>query len=165
MSLSVSNAKEYCNIVYCVYRFNSRSRHISICILGVIFNSSLNFRKHIYPKQGHAFIISATCVEFENVCLYLLPNKLHWSAANCNSLSNNSPKKDIGRLQRVQNCLASTVTKAPRFSRSVSLLKQLHSLPVKFRIHLKMCTITFRNLNKKTYLAKILELFTLHKFK
>ena len=34
------------------------------------------------------------------------------------------PEKDIDRLQRVQNYLASAVTKAPRFSRSVPILKR-----------------------------------------
>ena len=38
------------------------------------------------------------------------------------------PEKDIARLQRVQNCLARVVTKAPRFSRSVPILKRLHWL-------------------------------------
>ena len=45
--------------------------------LGVVFDSSLDFRKDIsqkktytvYPKHvGHAFIISVTCVKFENNC-------------------------------------------------------------------------------------------------
>ena len=35
----------------------------------VVFDSNLNFRKHIYPKHlGHTSIISATCVECEKVC-------------------------------------------------------------------------------------------------
>ena len=68
------------------------------------------------------------------------------------------PEKDIARLQRVQNCLASVVTKAPRFSRSVPILKRLHWLPVKFRIHFKICAITFRTLteNQPAYLADLL---------
>ena len=68
------------------------------------------------------------------------------------------PEKDIARLQRVQNCLARVVTNAPRFSRSVPILKRLHWLPVKFRIHLKICAITFRTLkeNQTAYLADLL---------
>ena len=42
------------------------------------------------------------------------------------------PEKDIAKIQRVQNCLAGVVTKFPRFSHSVSILKRLHWLPVKF---------------------------------
>ena len=50
------------------------------------------------------------------------------------------------------------VTKAPRFSRSVPILKRLHWLPVKFRIHFKICAITFRTLkdNQPAYLANLL---------
>ena len=51
--------------------------------------------------------------------------------------------RKIARLQRAQNCLARVLTKAPRFSRSVPILKWLHRLPVKFRIRFKICAITF----------------------
>ena len=68
------------------------------------------------------------------------------------------PEKDIARLERVQNCLARVVAKAPRFGRSVPILKQLHWLPVKFRIHFKICAITFRILkdNPPAYLAALI---------
>ena len=72
----------------------------------------------------------------------------------CNSLFHNMPEKDITRLQRVQNCLARVVTKAPRFSRTAPILKRLHWLPVKFRIHFKICAITFRT--QPAYLADLL---------
>ena len=68
------------------------------------------------------------------------------------------PENDISRLQRAQNCLARVVTKAPRFSRSVPILKRFHWLPVKFHIHFKICTITFQTLkeNQPAYLADLL---------
>ena len=68
------------------------------------------------------------------------------------------PEKDIARLQRVQNCLARVVTKAPRFSHFAPILKRLHWLPVKFRIHFKICAITFRTLkeNQPAYMADLL---------
>ena len=67
------------------------------------------------------------------------------------------PEKDIARLQRVQNCLVRVVTNAPRFSRSVPILKRLHWFLVKFRIHFKICAITFRTLkeNQPAYLANL----------
>ena len=65
----------------------------------------------------------------------------------CKSLFHNISENDIARLQRILNCLARVATKAPRFSRSTPILKRLHRLPVKFRIHFKICTITFRALN------------------
>ena len=68
------------------------------------------------------------------------------------------PEMDIARLQRIQNCLARVVTKAPRFGRSVPILKRLHWLPVKFRIHFKICVITLQTLNdnQPAYLADLL---------
>ena len=59
------------------------------------------------------------------------------------------------KILLVQNCLARVVTKAPRFSRSVPILKRLHWLTVKFRIHFEICAITFRTLkdNQPAYLA------------
>ena len=68
------------------------------------------------------------------------------------------PEEDINRLQRIKNCLARVITKAPLFSPSVPIIKRLHWLPVKFRIHFKICAITFRALkdNKSAYLADLL---------
>ena len=39
------------------------------------------------------------------------------------------------------------MTKAPRFSRSIPLLKSLHWLPIKFRLQFKIRTFVFRCLN------------------
>ena len=52
--------------------------------------------------------------------------------------------QDLSKLQRVQNCLARVVLRAPRFSPSLPLLKQLHWLPVNYRIKLKLSTLTYR---------------------
>ena len=76
----------------------------------------------------------------------------------CNSLLHEIPAKDLQKLQHVQNCLARVVTKAPRFSRSIPLLKSLHWLPIKFRIQFKICTFVFRCLNdgQPSYLSSLL---------
>ena len=64
------------------------------------------------------------------IAVALVDSKLDY----CNSLFHNMPEKDIVRLQSVQNCLARVVTKAPRLSHSVPILKRLHWLPVKFGV-------------------------------
>ena len=76
----------------------------------------------------------------------------------CNSLLHEIPAEDLQKLQRVQNCLARVVTKAPRFSRSIPLFKSLHWLPIKFRIQFKICTFVFRCLNdgQPSYLSSLL---------
>ena len=90
----------------------------------------------------------------KQIAVALVSSKLNY----CNSLFHNMPERDIARLQSVQNCLARVVTNAPRFSRSVPILKRLHWLPVKFCIHFKICAITFRTLkeNQPAYLADLL---------
>ena len=56
----------------------------------------------------------------------------------CNSLLNNIVRRDLAKLQRVQNCLARVVLRAPRFSPSIPLLKQLHWLHDTYRINFKL---------------------------
>ena len=76
----------------------------------------------------------------------------------CNSLLNNIAKQYLSKLQRVQNCLSRVVLRAPRFSPSLPLLKQLHWLPVNYRIKFKLSTLTYRALaiHQPPYLASIL---------
>ena len=120
--------------------------------LGVLFDSSLNFRKHIsqtcracfYHSRDLRRIRKSLSLDLaKQIAVALVSSKLDY----CNSF-HNMPEKDIPRLQRVQNCLARVVTKAPRISRSVPILKRSHWLPVKLRIHFKICAITFRTIEE-----------------
>ena len=76
----------------------------------------------------------------------------------CNSLLNNIAKQDLSKLQRVQNCLACVELRAPRFSPSLPLLKQLQWLPINYRIKSKLSTLTYRALaiHQPPYLASLL---------
>ena len=49
------------------------------------------------------------------------------------------------------------MTKAPRFSRSIPLLKSLHWLPIKFRVQFRICTFVFRCLydGQPSYLSSL----------
>ena len=120
--------------------------------LGVVFDRSLNFRKHISQTCRACFyhirdlrrIRKSLSLDIaKQIAVALVSSKLDY----CNL--HNMTEKDIARLQRVHNCLARVVTKAPRFSRSVPILKRLHWLPVKFRIYFKICAIAFRILKKQ----------------
>ena len=110
--------------------------------LGVLFDGSLNFRKHISQTCRACFYHirdlrrirkSLSLYLAKQIAVALVSSKVDY----CNSLFHNMPEKDIARLQCVQNCLARVVNKAPRFSRSALILKRFHWLPVKFRIHFK----------------------------
>ena len=91
--------------------------------LDVLFDSSLNFRKHISQTCRACFyhirdlrrIRKSLSLDLtKQIAVALVSSKLDY----CNSLFHNMPEKDIARLQRVQNCHARVVTNAPRFSRS-----------------------------------------------
>ena len=79
----------------------------------------------------------------KQIAVALVTSKLDYGISLLHKIS----AKDLQKLQRVQNCLARVVTKAPRFSRSIPLLNSLHWLPIKFRIQFKICTFVFRCLN------------------
>ena len=99
----------------------------SVKNLGVLFDSSLNFREHIsqtcraclYHIRDLRRIRKSLSLDLaKQIAGALVSSKLDY----CNSLFHNRPEKDLARLQRVQNCLARVVTKAQRFSSSVLIL-------------------------------------------
>ena len=110
---------------------------------------------NIFLKRVVAvFIISVIFAVFAGICHFLSQKTIATALVSsrldyCNSLLHNIAIKDITKLQRVKNCLARVVTRSPRFSRSVPLLKSLHWLPVRYRIIFKICTITYQALSTK----------------
>ena len=67
----------------------------------------------------------------------------------CNSLLSGIAETDLTKLQRVLNRLGRVVTKSPPFTRSVPLLLSLHWLPVKYRVHFKICLLTYKALHEE----------------
>ena len=142
---------------------NDISPSDSVRNLGVIFDSDFSFHKHVSNICKSCFyhirdlrrirrhIPLSTAKTISNA---LISSRLDY----CNSLINNIAKQDLSKLQRVQNCLARVILRAPRFSASLPLLKQLHWLPVNYRIKFKLCTLTFRALaiHQPPYLASLL---------
>ena len=137
----------------------------SVRNLGVIFDSDFSFHKHVSDVCKSCFyhirdirrirrhIPLPTAKTISNA---LISSRLDY----CNSLLNNIAKQDLSKRQRVQNCLARVVLRAPRFSQSLPLLKQLHWLPVNYRIQFKLSTLTYRALaiQQPPYLASLLHL-------
>ena len=142
---------------------NDISPSDSVRNLGVIFDSDFSFHKHISNICKSCFyhirdlrrirrhLPLSTAKTISNS---LITSRLDY----CNSLINNIAKQDLSKLQRVQNCLARVVLRAPRFSPSLPLLKQLHWLPVNYRIKFKLSTLTYRALaiHQPPYLASLL---------
>ena len=104
--------------------------------LGVVFNSSFNFQKHV----------SQTC----RACFYyILDLRRIRKSPSLDLVKQIAVTLVISKIIAIHffticqkkisldyNCLARVVTKALRCSRSTPILKRLHCLPVKFRIHL-----------------------------
>ena len=99
--------------------------------LGVVFDSDFNFCQHISQVCKSCFYhirdlrriphhISMSAAKI--ISMALISSRLDY----CNSLLNNITKRDLAKLQRVQNCLPRLFLRAPRFSPSLPLLKQLH---------------------------------------
>ena len=119
--------------------------------LGVLFDSDLSFRKHISSVIKSCFIsirdlkrirkyltLSAT----KTLATSLISSRMDY----CNALYSGLPQKDLARLQRLQNCLARITLRSPRFSSSLPLLRDLHWLPIKYRIDYKICFLGFQSL-------------------
>ena len=91
--------------------------------VGVIFNSEFSFHTHVSNmckscvyhirdlRRIRRHIPLSTAKTTSNAPI---SSRLDY----CNSLLNNIAKQDLSKLQRVQNCLACVVLRAPRFSPS-----------------------------------------------
>ena len=62
----------------------------------------------------------------------------------CNSLLYGLPASYINMLQRVQNAAARLISNTPRFGHISPVMKDLHWLPVKYRIMFKIVVFTFK---------------------
>ena len=67
----------------------------------------------------------------------------------CNSVLSGIAETDLTKLQRILNRLADVVTKSPPFTRSDPLLRSLHWLPLKHRVHFKICLLTYKALHEE----------------
>ena len=113
--------------------------------LGVIFDKNFHFRSHISA-------ICSSCIyhirDLRRICRHLDLDSAKLLVCSrfdyCNSLLSGIVETDLTKLQRVLNRLAQVVTKSPPFTRSVPLLRSLHWLPVKYRVHIKICLLTYK---------------------
>lgn len=63
-----------------------------------------------------------------------------------NSLLFGLPKSEIQKLQRVQNSTARLITGSKKFDHITPILKELHWLPVQFRIEFKVLLLSYKAL-------------------
>ena len=98
---------------------------------------------HVFTASGIYWVFAVTLIWIAQNCLYLPSSCL---LGYCNSLLCGIADTDLAKLQSILNRLAREVTKSPPFIRSVSLLRSLHWLPAKYRVHFKICLLTYKAL-------------------
>jgi hypothetical protein len=80
-----------------------------------------------------------------------------WHLDYCNGLLVGLPKGLIDLLQHAQNCAARVIKRTPRSAHISPVLKELHWLPIKYRIQYKTLLLTFKCLNGSapSYLSEL----------
>ena len=91
------------------------------------------------------------------VCALIL-SKLDY----CSCLLNGITKKEITRLQKLQNRCARLIFQKPRHTHTAPLLKELHWLPVNQRINFRTLVHTYKSLKSSApdYLSSLLSIQT-----
>ena len=136
---------------------------VSTKILGVTFDSALNFDPHIsnicksanYHLKALTHIRNFLSVSSANlIATAIISSRLDY----CNSILNGLSTFNLNRLQTIQNRAARIVLGVGRRVSSEPLLRQLHWLPVAKRIQYKTALITFKTLHthQPSYLSSLL---------
>ena len=131
--------------------------------LGIIFDSSLNFKNHINSVvktcNYHIWNLYSIRKFLDQDCLITLVYSLVVSRVGyCNSLYLGLPNYLLKKLQSIMNKSARLIfSVAPRVPTTRFLIK-LHWLPIKARIEFKICLIVFKALRfgQPKYIADML---------
>ena len=120
--------------------------------LGSWFDSELTMNTHITRTCSAAFFHLHNIKRISNFLsrdsLLTLVHAFVTSRLDyCNSLLYGLPKTRITKLQRVQNAAARLVSNTRRFEHITPVLRELHWLPVSFRITFKILLLTFKSLH------------------
>ena len=120
--------------------------------LGVIMDKHLSMTQHISNVVKNAFL---KIREISYYRKFLTPSAtktlIHAYVTSrldyCNGLLYGLPKESINRLQSVLNTAARLVTLTRKYDSITPVLKELHWLPVEFRIQYKIILQVFKTLN------------------
>lgn len=134
--------------------------------LGVYCDSGLNMEKHVNMLCRSCYLqfknISRirrflTLEATKTLVVSLVMSKIDYSNAILYGIS----KRLLDRLQRIQNTGARIVTRTRRTQHITPVLKELHWLPVGYRIQFKILVLTWRALHDMAP-PYIKDLLTLH---
>ncbi len=134
--------------------------------LGVTFDTAMSLEHHSKLLTKNCFFqlrnISklrtlVSKAELEMVIHAFISSRLDY----CNSHFTCFNKKELDRLQAVQNSAARLLTRTNKRAHITPILASLHWLPVHFRIHFKILVLTFRALQGQapSYLSDFIQLY------
>ena len=134
--------------------------------LGVILDKCFNFQEHTKSicKSSHYHIRNITKIRKyidEESAKIVVHAFVTAKLDSCNSLLYGLPQHLILRLQSIQNTAARVVARTGKFGHITPVLKQIHWLPVHYRIVFKILLLVYKALNG-TALSYISELLKYH---
>ena len=124
----------------------------SVRNLGVIMDSGLTMEKQVNAISKSCFYHIRNIGKFRqyitNVACTILVQALVTSRLDYgNAPLQGLPQMVIERLQRMQNCAARLITRSRKSEHITHVLLELHWLPVKYRLHFKVNTFTYKVFN------------------
>ena len=135
--------------------------------LGVMFDSTMTMEKQVNNVSrscyGQLRKIGRIRRYLSSEATKSLVNGLVTSRLDyCNALLHGLPKSLIDKLQRVQNTAARIITRTCRRSHITPVLKELHWLPIQYRIQYKILVHTYNALNDRApvYIKEMLDVHT-----
>ena len=132
--------------------------------LGVIIDSHLLMTKHVNNVCKSAFLSIRNIGRIrkyldQETCEKLVHAFITSKLDSCNSLLAGLPDTEISKLQRVQNTAARLVNRVKKNDNITPVLRQLHWLPVRFRIDFKILGLVYKALHNQApdYLCELLK--------
>ena len=119
--------------------------------LGIFFDQQLRFDRHISSITQSSFLFIKSlyrirdCLDDDTIakiiqaCIF---SRLDY----CNGILNKCGMVRLQRLQRIQNSCARLIKRLPRHSDTSLVRKDLHWLPIKFRISYKICCFAHKRI-------------------
>ena len=120
--------------------------------IGAMFDSTMSMKYHVAAickgAWHHLRMISQIKPYLDSDTAKILMHSFVGSRLdNFNSLLYGLPKKDLYKLQRVQNAAARIVSGSKSYDHITPILKNLHWLPIAQRINYKIALLTFKALH------------------
>jgi len=127
------------------YSFDLRFNDVDVAFVLESFCLGLDLGAGVLVLGARVLVKTAS-----TIATYIVHSKLDY----CNTLYFSLLNSQINRLQQIQNSLAGTVVKSPRFSHITPVIQTLHWLKFKERIEYKLFSLTYKVLTTYTVSGK-----------